>query len=81
MAPTAQAVKLAQAAVTARDWANFVKRYRREMAAPDKGRILTLLAAMSHQSNFSVGCYCADEARCHRSVLRELLEERGARFP
>jgi uncharacterized protein YeaO (DUF488 family) len=73
-------VKLAQAADTARDWAIFVKRYRREMAAPDKSRILDLLAAMSHQSNFSVGCYCADESRCHRAVLRELLKQRGARL-
>jgi uncharacterized protein YeaO (DUF488 family) len=50
------------------------------MAAPDKARILTLLAALSHQANFSVGCYCADEARCHRSVLREILGEYGAAF-
>jgi uncharacterized protein YeaO (DUF488 family) len=80
LAPSAQTVKLARAAVTDRDWATVVKRYRAEMAAPDKSRILDLLAAMSHQSNFSVGCYCADESRCHRSVLRELLEERGARL-
>ena len=80
LAPSARTVKLAQAAETAQDWAAFVKRYRAEMAAPDKSRILNLLAAMSHQSNFSVGCYCADESRCHRSVLRELLEERGARL-
>ena len=78
LAPSAQAVKLGQAAVTERQWAAFVKRYRAEMAAPDKVRILNLLAAMSRQSNFSVGCYCADESRCHRSVLRALLKERGA---
>ena len=80
LAPSARTVKLAQAADTERDWATFVKRYRAEMAASDKRRILDLLAAMSHQSNFSVGCYCEDESRCHRSVLRKLLEERGARL-
>ena len=70
-------MKLAQAAGS---WAAFVRRYRAEMAAPDKKRILDLLAALSHASNFSVGCYCEDESRCHRSILRELLEERGARL-
>jgi len=80
LAPSAQSVKLAQAALTDRDWATFVKRYRAEMAAPDKSRILDLLAAMSHGSDFSVGCYCADESRCHRSVLRELLRARGAQL-
>ncbi len=78
LAPSAQAVKLGQAAATERQWAAFVKRYRAEMATPEKKRILELLAAMSHQSNFSVGCYCPEAARCHRSVLRLLLEERGA---
>jgi uncharacterized protein YeaO (DUF488 family) len=79
LAPSVPAVKLARAAVSERQWAGFVKKYRSEMAAPDKVRILDLLAAMSRQANFSVGCYCADESRCHRSVLRALLEERGAR--
>lgn len=79
LAPSAGAVKLAQAAGTERQWAAFAKRYRAEMAAPEKIRILDLLAAMSHQSNFSVGCYCADESRCHRSVLRALLKRQGAR--
>ena len=78
LAPSAQTVKLGQTAATEREWAAFVKRYRAEMAAPEKIRILDLLAAMSRQSNFSVGCYCAVESRCHRSVLRGLLEERGA---
>ncbi len=77
LAPSAQTVKLAQAAANERQWASFVKKYRAEMAAPDKRRILDLLAAMSRQSNFSVGCYCEEESRCHRSVLRALLEERG----
>ena len=79
LAPSAAAVKLAQAAMTERQWAAFLKRYRSEMAAPEKIRILNLLAALSHQGNFSVGCYCADESRCHRSVLRALLKEHGAR--
>ncbi len=80
LAPSAQAIKLAQAAATEREWMSFVKKYRAEMAAPDKRRIIDLLAAMSRQSNFSVGCYCVDESRCHRSVLRALLEERGAQL-
>lgn len=78
LAPSAGLVKSAQAADGPRAWAAFVKRYRSEMAAPEKVHVLRLLAAMSHQSNFSVGCYCADETRCHRSVLRGLLEEQGA---
>jgi uncharacterized protein YeaO (DUF488 family) len=80
LAPSAKTVKLGQAAATEREWAAFVKRYRAEMAAPERTRILDLLAAMSRQSDFSVGCYCADESRCHRSVLRGLLEERGAQL-
>jgi uncharacterized protein YeaO (DUF488 family) len=56
----------------------FVKRYRAEMKHPDHSRVLDLLAALSHESSFSVGCYCENEDRCHRSVLRELLQERGA---
>ena len=78
LAPSARAVKLGQAAATERQWAAFVRRYRAEMAAPDKVRILTLLAAMSRQSDFSVGCYCADASRCHRSALRALLRDLGA---
>jgi len=78
LAPSARTVQLGRDASTDREWAIFVKRYRGEMAAPDKIRILTLLAALSRQANFSVGCYCADESRCHRSVLRALLKERGA---
>ncbi len=78
LAPSRPVVKLAQTAASPRQWDAFVKRYRSEMATPEKVRILKLLAAMSRQSNFSVGCYCADEAQCHRSVLRALLEEHGA---
>lgn len=78
LAPSAPTVKLGLAATTERQWAGFVKRYRREMATPERVRILTLLAALSRAADFAVGCYCADESRCHRSVLRELLKEHGA---
>jgi uncharacterized protein YeaO (DUF488 family) len=80
LAPSAQTVKLALAAESQREWGAFVKRYRAEMASPENSRVLDLLAALSHASNFSVGCYCAEESRCHRSVLRELLLERRARI-
>jgi uncharacterized protein YeaO (DUF488 family) len=79
LAPSARIVRLARSATTERDWAAFVRRYRAEMAAPDRQRLLGLLAALSRQTDFSVGCYCADESHCHRSVLRELLREHGAR--
>jgi uncharacterized protein YeaO (DUF488 family) len=59
-------------------WKTFVRRYRSEMKRPESSRLLDLLAALSHDTNFSVGCYCEDESRCHRSILRALLEERGA---
>jgi uncharacterized protein YeaO (DUF488 family) len=62
-----------------RAWRTFTKRYRAEMSRPEARRILDLLAALSHSSDFSVGCYCQDERRCHRSALRELLVERHAR--
>lgn len=78
LAPSAQLVKLGLAAATERQWAAFAKRYRAEMAAPEKVRLLDLFAALSRQSDFSMGCYCEDEARCHRSVLRTLLKEHGA---
>jgi len=78
LAPSPETVRLAQGAKTEREWTAFVKKYRAEMATPDNGRTLDLLAALSHQANFSVGCYCAEESRCHRSVLRSMLAERGA---
>ena len=78
LAPSAETVKFAQSARTPAQWAAFARKYRAEMAAPDAARALDLLAALSQQTNVSVGCYCEDEARCHRSVLRELLAERGA---
>ena len=59
-------------------WQKFVRRFRTEMSKPEAARLLDVLAALSHQTNFAVGCYCDDEARCHRSVLRRLLEDRGA---
>jgi uncharacterized protein YeaO (DUF488 family) len=78
LAPNAALVREAQDADTPKAWTEFVKKYRAEMATPDNARTLDLLAALSHGSDFSVGCYCEDEARCHRSVLRALLAERGA---
>ena len=65
-------------AESAAEWSRFARRYRSEMAAPERARLLDLLAALSHGADFSVGCYCEDESRCHRSELRELLAERGA---
>ncbi len=78
LAPSAELVKEALAAATPREWDAFARKYRAEMAKPEAARVLDLLAALSHQTDLSVGCYCEDEARCHRSILRELLRERGA---
>ena len=78
LAPSDQLVKTAQSAKNEADWRSFIKRYRSEMNRPENSRVLDLLAALSHQANFSVGCYCNDELHCHRSVLRQLLAERGA---
>lgn len=69
---------IVKAAKTPAQWAAFAKKYRAEMSQPDASHALSLLAALSHSANFSVGCYCADETHCHRSVLRELLAENGA---
>jgi len=80
LAPSAPAVKLGRAVRSERQWAAFARRYRSEMKAPEPARLLDLLAALSQQAAFSVGCYCEDESRCHRSLLRALLEERGARL-
>ena len=79
LAPSAELVAQALAAENDKEWNVFVRKYKAEMNQPDTSRVLDLLAAMSHQSAFSVGCYCEDEARCHRSVLRELLAQRGAK--
>lgn len=80
LAPSQALVKLGLSAQTDAQWAAFVRKYRAEMRAPDASRTLDLLAALSQRTNFSVGCYCEDEARCHRSALRALLEQRGARM-
>lgn len=65
---------------TDKRWAKFERGYRREMAKPEAARLLELLARLSHQADFSLGCYCEDERRCHRSILRKLLAEHGARI-
>jgi uncharacterized protein YeaO (DUF488 family) len=79
LAPSAEAVKSALSSTTPPDWARFAKRYRAEMSTPEAKHALDLLAALSRTTNFSVGCYCEDERRCHRSILRQLLVEHGAR--
>jgi uncharacterized protein YeaO (DUF488 family) len=78
LAPTAETVKLAQNAATPKQWTSFARKYRNEMKTPENRHLLALLAALSHRTNFSVGCYCQDETRCHRSLLRALLVESGA---
>jgi uncharacterized protein YeaO (DUF488 family) len=80
LAPSDATVKLAQRAETAAQWAAFARKYRAEMAKPDNSRALDVLAALSRDADFSVGCYCEDENRCHRSVLRTLLADRGAKI-
>ena len=80
LAPSVETMKLGKAAQSERDWAAFIKKFRAEMTGPDASRTLDLLAALSHTADFSIGCYCHDEARCHRSVLRELLEARAAKI-
>jgi uncharacterized protein YeaO (DUF488 family) len=78
LSPSAELVQEALHAEDQRAWAAFKRKFRREMSQPDRSRELDMLAALSRQTNFSVGCYCENESRCHRSVLRELLMERGA---
>jgi len=78
LSPSEPLVKEALHATDDRAWQRFVKRYRSEMKRPEAARLLGLLAALSLQTSFSVGCYCEDEARCHRSVLKQLLREHGA---
>jgi len=73
-------MKLGQQAETPAQWAVFIKRYRAEMSTPETSRTLEVFAALSHSSNFSMGCYCEEEAKCHRSMLRTLLAEKGARI-
>jgi len=79
LAPSAEVVAMARADPSVKGFAAFTRAYLREMREPSPARTLDLLAALSHSTNFSVGCYCEDESRCHRSLLRELLVQRGAR--
>lgn len=78
LSPDAELVKEAKAVTSDADWAAFAKKFRAEMNGSDASKVLDLLAALSKTTNFSVGCYCEDESRCHRSILRQLLDERGA---
>ena len=78
LAPSVETMKLGQSVASDKDWAAFSKKYRTEMNEADASRNLDLLAALSHHANFALGCYCENEARCHRSLLRELLRDRGA---
>lgn len=80
LAPSVDTMKVGLAAETPAQWAAFVRKYRAEMAAPGPTHDLALLATLSHSVDFSVGCYCEDENRCHRSVLKELLLGHGARI-
>jgi uncharacterized protein YeaO (DUF488 family) len=80
LAPSVETMKLGQEAASAAQWAAFVRRYKREMAEPNARRALELLAVLSRTTNFSVGCYCERESHCHRSVLRQLLIENGAKI-
>ena len=79
LAPSVATMKLGQVASTASHWAAFAKKYKAEMAAPEARRSLELLAILSHTANFSVGCYCQQEERCHRAILKQLLVEHGAK--
>jgi uncharacterized protein YeaO (DUF488 family) len=78
LAPTDELVKQALAAETDAQWKAFTRRFMAEMKEPDKAHLLDMLAALSHQTDFSIGCYCVEESRCHRSVLRALLAQREA---
>jgi uncharacterized protein YeaO (DUF488 family) len=80
LAPSPALVDAARRSTEAAGWRRFVNRYKAEMARPENARVLAMLAALSRQTDFSVGCYCEDERRCHRSVLREILKAHGARL-
>jgi uncharacterized protein YeaO (DUF488 family) len=79
LAPSASLVAAAQKATNQAAWNRFARRYRAEMAQPENSRLLDTLAALSHDANFSVGCYCEDDRRCHRSILRTILKRHGAK--
>ena len=78
LAPSQVLVNQAQRAETNGEWRSFERAYRREMSRPEARHLVELLAALSHRTNVSVGCYCEDESRCHRDVLRQLLLDAGA---
>ena len=80
LSPSAKLVAFAQRSKDARSWNVFTRKFRTEMNHPDAARVLDLLAALSHHTSFSFGCYCEKEERCHRSILKKLLAERGAEF-
>ena len=80
LAPSPELMRQGQAAVTEAEWKRFVRAFKAEMNVPTARRTLDLLAALSRDTDLSIGCYCSNEARCHRSVLRDLLQQRGARF-
>lgn len=80
LAPSVATMKLGLAATTDREWSSFARKYRAEMSAPEAKRTIELLAVLSHTASFSVGCYCENEQRCHRSILEQLLIESGARL-
>lgn len=80
LAPSQKLVAFGQRAQGERSWKVFERKFRAEMNRPEAARVLDLLAALSHQTSFSIGCYCEKEERCHRSILRRLLAERGAKF-
>lgn len=80
LAPSNDTVKMAQAAATPQEWAAFERRYRAEMGTPENRHSIALLAQLSRQTNFSMGCYCEEEAHCHRAVLRALLADAGAQI-
>jgi len=78
LSPVAELMAQAKAAASAAEWNAFARQFRAQMNDGDASKVLDLLAALSHGTHFSVGCYCEDESRCHRGILRELLAERGA---
>ena len=80
LAPSVPTMQLGLAARTPAQWQAFTRRYRAEMAKPEARHALELLAALSRKADFSVGCYCEDETRCHRSILRQLLADHGAKL-
>lgn len=80
LAPSEALMKIGKEATTDADWKKFVKKFKDELKQPDTAKVLDLLVALSHQTSFSVGCYCEQEARCHRSILREVLQEKAAQM-